>query len=229
MRILLEDVRLAFPVLWEPEEFKEGDGKPRYSAAFLIAHGSEMDTRIRQAIWEEACAVFGEARAQAMLQSMQNSPQQMCYMSGDLKEYDGYPGNMVLSSHRKATDGAPTVVDADRAPLGPKSGRPYGGCYVDAFVDIYAQKGLNPGIRAGLAGVQYRREGTAFSNATAAKAADFNNLSTGANGAVDWGAPAGGPAPAAPQQAWPQQAAPAAPQQAPSSAPWGGPPSQGMV
>ncbi len=48
--IFINNVRLAFPVLYQPEEFQAGDGKPRYSATLLVEPDSDADKTIRAAI-----------------------------------------------------------------------------------------------------------------------------------------------------------------------------------
>lgn len=183
-RVVLKNVRLSFPVLFEAKEFKAGDGKPRYSSTFLVEPGSENDKAIRAAIRSEAEAKFGK-KADAILKSFENNANKFCYLNGDLKEYDGYEGKFYLSSHRPATSGAPAVVDRDKTPLGSDSGKPYGGCYVNASVDIYAQAGENQGIRCGLVAVQFFADGDAFASAPAT-ADDFDDLDTD-GGSEDFG------------------------------------------
>ena len=58
MKLKLTNVRLAFPDLFEAKEFEAGDGKPRYSATFLVEPGSENDKAIRKA-QKAACGIFG--------------------------------------------------------------------------------------------------------------------------------------------------------------------------
>lgn len=178
MRIKLTDVRLSYPKLWKAEEFKPGDGKPRYSASFHIEPGSANDKLILDAIKSEAEEKFGQ-KAALYIDTWKNNSQKTCYVTGDLKDDPHSAGKMILSCHRQKKDGPPTVVDANRAPLEEGAGKPYGGCYVDAIVEIYAQTGENPGIRAGFAGVQFRRDGEAFGGGVAAKVEEFDDLSDG--------------------------------------------------
>jgi hypothetical protein len=177
MDIIIRNVRLSFPDLFFPVEFKKGDGKPRWNASFLVKPGSEADKSIRAAIEAEAKNEWG-AKAADMLKSMEGQTNKHCYLSGDTKSYDGYAGMMVLASHRaaKLKSGAPntppivldSIAGADGKParLTAESGRPYGGCYVDARVSIYCQKGENPGVRSSFSVVQYVGKGEAFSAST---------------------------------------------------------------
>jgi hypothetical protein len=49
-QVKLSNVRLSYNDLFQAKEFKAGDGKPRYSATFLVEPGSEADKAIRAAI-----------------------------------------------------------------------------------------------------------------------------------------------------------------------------------
>lgn len=180
MRIKLNNVRISFcQSLFTAAQY-QGKGAFRHSAAFLIVPGSENDKKIKEAIIA-AAALTWDKKATATLKSIEGNSNKYCYMSGDLKEFDGYAGMMALGSHRKQEDGPPLVLDKDKSPLGPNSGKPYGGCYVNASIDIYAQAGENPGIRCGLMGVQFFADGDSFGGAGKAEADDFDDLSTDAD------------------------------------------------
>ncbi len=174
-KVKLTNVRLSFPVLWKGKEFKAGDGKPRYSATFLIEPGSENDKAIREAIKAEAVATYAK-KADANLKAWEGQSNKYCYQNGANKEYEGYDGMWYLATHRKASEARPTIIDRDRSPLTEDDGRPYAGCYVDAIVSIYAQTGENPGIRGTFSGIQFRRDGAAFSGASIASIDEFDEL-----------------------------------------------------
>lgn len=173
-QVKLSNVRLSFPDLFEAKQY-QGRGAFRYGASFLIEPGSENDKAIRAAIDAVATEKFGK-KAAAFLEQIKSNSNKNCYTSGDLKEYEGYQGMMALSSHRKQEQGAPTVIGRDRAPLTASSGKPYAGCYVNAVVDIYAQTGENAGIRCGLSGVQFVKDGDAFAGGAAASPDAFEDL-----------------------------------------------------
>jgi hypothetical protein len=177
-KVVLQNVRLSFPDLFEPVQY-QGKGAFRYNASFLVEPGSDNDKKIRTAIKEAATEAYG-AKAAIQLKGMENNSNKYCYMDGNLKEYDGYADMMCLSAHRNQTQGAPAVVDRNKdVKLTAADGKPYAGCYVNASVEIYAQKGENPGIRASLIAVQFRADGDAFAGARAS-ADDFEDLSEGA-------------------------------------------------
>ncbi|MDN7554641.1 DUF2815 family protein [Burkholderia vietnamiensis] len=188
MKVKLTNVRIAFiNNLRTAAEFEPGDGKFRYSATFLIPKGSEHDKAIEAAI--KAVAVEGWAKkADAMLESIRGNSNKFCYQNGDLKDFDGFEGNMYIAAHRKRDDGRPLLLDNVADPetgkparlidtngewLAGKEGRIYAGCYVNATIDIYAQTKTNPGIRCGLMGVQFHAPGDSFSGASRASEDDF--------------------------------------------------------
>ena len=180
-KLKLSDVRLSFPDLWEPVEFQAGDGKPRYNASFLIPKGGTTDKLIQTAIAAVAEEKFGP-KAKARLAAFQKAGD-VCYADGDEKEYDGYAGMMVLSTHRRAQDGPVGVYSNAIDPQTGKvailpngCGRPYAGCYVNASVEIYATEGKFPGIRGGLVAVQFVRDGDAFSGSKPPTPDDFEPL-----------------------------------------------------
>ena len=176
--VKLKDVRLSFPDLFTAKDY-QGNGKFRYSATFLIVPGSENDKLIQAAILAAAKEEYGKDAGQ--IEAWRGNPQKFCYTPGSLKKYDGYEGMMALSTHRYATQGRVGVYNRDLTPLTEADGKPYGGCYVNARVEIWAQGGKNAGIRGGLVSVQFVRDGDAFSGATKPSADDFELIEEGAN------------------------------------------------
>jgi hypothetical protein len=175
MRVKLNDVRIAFcQSVFEAEQY-QGKGVARHSATFLVEPGSANDKAIQKAIEAEAQAKWPK-KWQAMLESMRGNSNKYCYQKGDLKEYDGFAGMMYIGAHRKQTDGQPLLIDQHKNPLKPSDGKPYGGCYVNCSFDIYAQDGENSGIRAGLMGIQFLRDGDSFGGAGKSKGDEFDDI-----------------------------------------------------
>lgn len=162
MEIIIKDVRLSYPTLFHAKEFKAGDGKPRWSAAFIIEPDSDNDKHIRTAIESEAKAVWG-AKAPGLLKGMTGQSNKYCYTDGSIKANEEYQGKMVLATHRSAKLTRPLVIDRDKSPLTSDDNRPYGGCYVNAKVEIYCQTGENSGVRASFSVIQFARDGEPFS------------------------------------------------------------------
>ena len=176
MKVKLNKVRLSFPNLFKPVVFP-GSDKARYDATFLIEPGSENDKAIEAAILAAATEAHA-AKAGKFLASVKGNNNKYCYLDGDTKEYDGYEGMKFLACHSTVR---PTVLDRDKTPLTEGDGKPYAGCYVNAVVDIYAQKGDFPGIRASVSGVQFHSDGEAFGGGRPASADEFDDVTEGAD------------------------------------------------
>ena len=178
--IILKDVRLSYPELFTAREFQPGDGKPRYSASFLVEPGSENHKTVLAAIQAEMKEKFG-AKAKIRYDAMKNDSKSFCYISGDLKDDETLAGKMILSAHRQAKKGAPAVVDRNpKKTLTAEDGKPYAGCYVNAKVEIYVQATGNIGVRCDLLGVQFSKAGEAFAGGPAT-ADGFDDISDGSD------------------------------------------------
>ena len=78
---------------------------------------------------------------------------------------------MFISARSKSR---PTVVDRDKTPLTEQDGRPYGGCFVNAIVELWAQDNqFGKRINATLAGVQFLKDGDAFGGSRPADPDEF--------------------------------------------------------
>lgn len=175
MKVKLIDVRLSFPDLFVPVQFK-GEGGFNYKASFLMAPKSDNAKKIEAALLEAAIAKWPK-NGKAVYESVKGNANKICFIDGSSKEYDGYQGMMCLSSSRAKAKGLPKVLDFDKTPLGEGAGKPYAGCYVDALVEIWAQDNdFGKALRAQLLGVQFRRHGDAFAAGAVASDDDFDNI-----------------------------------------------------
>ncbi|HFF9855822.1 DUF2815 family protein [Serratia marcescens] len=175
MKVKLNNVRLAFPALLEPKAVN-GEGEPRFSAAFIFDPKHPAVAEIEKAIEAVAKEKWG-AKADGVLKTLR-STLKVCLHDGDEKaEYEGYPGNKFVSASNKAR---PRVVDRDNSILVQADGRPYAGCYVNAVIDIWAQdNNFGKRINASLGGVQFLRDGDAFAGGGVASEDDFDNIEEG--------------------------------------------------
>lgn len=172
-RIMLRDVRLAFPDLFEAKA--DDSGVLKFGAAFLLPQDHPQIAEIHKAMDAAGQAKWGDKwPAQKKLLEKQD---RMALHDGDLKaKYDGYEGNLYINASARENT-PPTVVDANRAPLTAKSGKPYAGCFVNASLEFWAQKDHPKGgsrINASLRGVQFVRDGDAFSAGRPADADEFD-------------------------------------------------------
>lgn len=179
-KIILNDVRLSFADLWTSVGFDDATPKDqyKYGATFLIEKGSENDKKIKQAISAAAKEKWG-AKAETILKQIEGNNNKYAYQDGDLKEYDGYAGNMSIKASTKQR---PITVDKARRPVTEDDGIFYSGCYVNASIDIYTYDiKSGKGITAGLNGIQFVRDGDAF-GAGPKRAEDmFEDLSEGSD------------------------------------------------
>lgn len=183
--VKLENVRLSFPDIWEAVQF-EGKGPFSYRAAFLQPEKQPVMVQQSDKSWKKSTmaqvleAVAAEAwkgKGSAILKSIENNAQKCCWYDGNVKEYDGYADNFVLSATRGQEKGRPIVKDRDASPLTPEDGKPYAGCYVNATVEIWAQDNKwGKGMRATLRGIQFVKDGDAFSAGTPLSDDEFGDI-----------------------------------------------------
>ncbi|HGJ5883251.1 DUF2815 family protein [Arsenophonus sp.] len=174
MKIKLNNVRLAFPDLFEPSQFS-GQSEFKYRATFLIAKNrtdliEEIKAGIKHVIGEK----WGTKDIEKIYNSICNNPNRFCLRDGDSKEYDGYAGNLYIGASNKSR---PLVIDRNTSPLTAKDGRPYSGCHVNATIEFYAYDNNGKGVSASLRGVQFFRDGDAFSGGSVASVDEFDDLS----------------------------------------------------
>ena len=203
--LILKDVRLSFPQLGEPDYYQSKKQRPdderRWDAAFLIPYGSPQIAVVEAAILAVAKAKW-EKKWEMVLENLRGDPKGFCFQDGKKKAYDGYAGHWALTSHRRESKGRPLVLDSDKSPIylgkaasgapgeGPndlykgKAGRVYGGCYVNAHVEIFAwdsTKNASKGIGCELLGIQRKRDGDAFTGGMAPDADAFDEITEGNN------------------------------------------------
>jgi hypothetical protein len=175
MKIVLTNVRLAFPEIWEPKTFGD-DSKPSCSAALLIDPTTQADVlkAAKDAVLAAANEKWGP-KAPDILKSLAAKGDAICVRNGDTKsEYAGFPGTYYVSARNAAR---PVVVDRNKTPLTQADGRPYAGCFVDASIDIWAQDNkFGKRINAKLLALRFVRDGEAFSGGAVGSADDFGDL-----------------------------------------------------
>jgi hypothetical protein len=179
MEIKLKNVRIAFCQHLFVAGAISATDKPAFSSTFILQKDDPQNASIKKVI--EAVAVEKwAAKSSAILKSLMASGD-VCYRDGDTKaQYDGFEGNMYISSRSKS---APGVFDRDRSPLTEASGKPYAGCYVNVSLDVWAQdNNFGKRINTTLKGVQFFGDGDAFVGSAPATSDDFDDVSdTGEN------------------------------------------------
>lgn len=182
MKVKLQNVRLAFPVLFEAKTVN-GEGKPAFSASLLLAKNDPQVKVINAAIEEVAKQKWG-AKADAILKQARGQDK-LALHDGDLKsQYAGFEGMFYVSARNAVR---PLVIDRDKSPLSEADGKPYAGCYVNVSLELWAQdNNYGKRVNASLSGVQFSKDGDAFAGGGAADESDFDDLADGTDaGDVD--------------------------------------------
>lgn len=180
-RLMLKNVRLSFPNLFEPSIVGDDPkAKPRYSAMLILPPDHPQVAEIRAAMVAVAKEKWN-AKAGEIFKGLEKADK-LALHDGDTKaQYDGVGGNLFISAAAQES-ARPTVIDANKSPLTAKDGRPYAGCYVNASIDIWAQdNGFGKRINAQLRGVQFYRDGDAFAAGRPADSDEFEEVTDGAD------------------------------------------------
>lgn len=163
MKLKLNNVRLAFPVLFEAKTVN-GEGKPAFSASFLMDPADPQVKALNQAIEQVAKDKWG-AKADAQLKAIRLADNGVIHDGDKKPEWDGFEGKLYVNLNSAKR---PTILDRDRTPLAASDGRPYSGCYVVGIIDVWAQdNGFGKKINATGTGVQFARDGDSFASGAA--------------------------------------------------------------
>ena len=174
MKVRLENVRLAFPELFQMKAVNPGD-QPAYSATFLLPPNHPGVAAVRKAMQAAAKEAWGTKAKEIYAELVKKD--RVCLRDGAEKaqKYDGFEGMLYVSARGKVR---PTVVDQAKSPLTEQDGKLYAGCYVNGVVDIYAQDNqYGKRLNAQLGGVQFVRDGDAFGGGRPASVDDFDDVS----------------------------------------------------
>lgn len=180
--VKLANVRIAFCESLFTAKGMANDPKsePRHSAVFIIEPGSENEKLITKAVTEVAIEKWKD-KAKSTMEDL-ISKGRVCFekrakTNSDGEVYDGFEGTY---SVRASSKSRPTVVDRDRTQLSESDGRPYSGCYVNAYIEIWAQDNQwGKRVNATLSGVQFVKDGDAFSSTKPISADKFDDLGAG--------------------------------------------------
>ena len=164
-QIILRNVRLSFPALFQPEKFNGVLGK--FAGTFLL---DKSDKATYNKIVKQIEAALAEARIKV--------PKDKWFIKdGDDSAYDGYEGNWSIKASSRTR---PTLIDADKTQLEESDGRLYAGCYVNAIISMWIQNNKEYGkrVNANVLGVQFVKDGEPFAAGVTASVDDFDDVST---------------------------------------------------
>jgi hypothetical protein len=176
MKMLVKNVRMAFPAIFEPEAF--GDGDPAYGAKFIIPQEHPQLAEIRKAVAVAASEKWGEKAASVL--ALLKDDKKVAWVEGPYRNkngdiYDGFEGMYHLSTRNGGKAPVkPSVFDQQNRPLTQADGVVYSGCYVDASIEFYAQdNGYGRRINCSLRGVRKAGDGDSFGGGASASADEF--------------------------------------------------------
>ncbi len=173
VNVRLRRVRLSFPALFKPRAFEPGK-EPTHQATFLMARQGDPEKNLEHVKAAITLVVKNGLRG------VHPGADRVCVRSGKEKGergIDGYNADMAfLGANSKKR---PVVVDFDLTPLTGDDGRPYGGCFVDATVRLWAQDGVkNPKwgkrVNAQLRAVRFVADGEPFGESSVDAADEFD-------------------------------------------------------
>lgn len=174
-QVQLLKVRIAFPALFEAKTINEGDAK--FGANFIIEPGSKNAKALAAAMKEVAELKWGK-KADIILDELIKKGK-VSYVESEKKSssgdtYQGFEDMYFVSANNSAR---PTIIDGRRQPLVAADGKPYGGCFVNAIIDVWAQDNkFGKRINATLTGVQFHSDGDAFGGGAPASPDAFPDL-----------------------------------------------------
>lgn len=165
MKVMLKNVRLSFPSLFKTEVYA-GEDTEKYAATFLIPKSdtktvTAIETACKQALVEK----YGEGKVPKGFK--------MPLVDGDDKEYKGYADHVCIKANTKKR---PTLVNRDKTPIVEEDNILYGGCYVNASIDIWVMdNSYGKKVLASLNAIQFVKDGEAFGTKSDG-ADDFDDL-----------------------------------------------------
>ena len=172
MKTFIKRARLSFPTLWVPEPFETG-GTKRYGAALLVPKDDPQIATIKAAIMTAGKAHFHEKFEDP---KFRKTVKMHGFRDGDEKEYDGYADHWYISANRPEHKGPPLILDTNKRELTEASGKPYGGCYVNASVEFWGDSRYGRAVNCTLLGLQFVADGASFGGGARGSADDFEEI-----------------------------------------------------
>lgn len=185
MKIMLKNVRIAFPALAVPQAF--GEGEPAYGAKLVIVPKSENEKVLDDAIAAEAKDKWKDKAGDVLKMLLEDK--KVAFVKGVYRSkktgeaYAGFENAYHLSARNAKTK--PTVYDrfgnelAERADIERVI---YSGCYVNASVDIWAQDNKwGRRVNCSLRGLMFAADGENFGGSSTASADEFKDFAASAD------------------------------------------------
>lgn len=175
-KLTLKKKRLAFPSIFAMTSV--GDGEPAYGGRFIIdpkdPQVAEIDAAMVAAAkekWEDK----GPAVLAKLIKDGRVCFSKTDYANKNGEVYAGFENTYSLGARNGGkTPLKPSAFNNQNVPTTQDEGLIYGGAYVDASVEIYAQDNtFGRRINCSLRGVRFVGHGESFGGGTKAQADDF--------------------------------------------------------
>lgn len=186
--IRIDNVRLAFCHVFVPQaqDPKKPEEK-KFSVASLftgnnpavtivptteqLAAGQKPVASLIQTVIEQVAQEKYGTKWQQVLQGLRLNHKALVVDGNTKAKNEGYGGNWFFNASNAVR---PDLRDEKRNPLVPGDTKPYSGCYASVIADVWAMDNQHgQRINATLLGVQFRRDGDAFSGAAKIASADM--------------------------------------------------------
>lgn len=177
-------LRIGFAALWKPEAFADGD--PAFQAAVIVPPTHKVVKLIDKTYlalatadkkWGNGDATKAQKMIDACMKDRKKSAwQKEEYANDEGTVYDGFDDAFYIRARNP--DVQPLLLDmnAEEVTRG-ATGAPYGGCFANVQVDLWLQANtFGKALRCKLLGVQFVRDGDAFTGGARADKSDFKSL-----------------------------------------------------
>lgn len=152
--IKLNNVRVSFPSLFHPRDWKNGKA-PKYEVTFMLDKTIHVK-EIKQ-IQDQINEILDEKKIKRPVPESFK----VCLKDGDLSDREELQGHYYIVA--KSLDKVPLLEKNPKIEVTDEK-RFYGGCYVSAYIKVAPFHNTGKGITAYLKSVQFRKDGERFGN-----------------------------------------------------------------
>jgi hypothetical protein len=167
MKLLIKNVRLAFPQIHRAESFAPGQD-PKYQATFIVPKDHPQMAEIEKAIESVISEKWPKGRPRDLVVGLRDGT--------DKDHLDGFDDSVMFFNANCNASTPPTIIDRDKSKLGPMDDKPAAGDYVNVAVDCWGQENAyGRRVNFSLRGIQFFKQGERFGGGGAADADEFDD------------------------------------------------------
>lgn len=157
IKIMLKNVRCSFPDIFKKSVY---EGKETsYGCRFILDPDDEQDAQYIKAITKGINSLMN-----TVLDKKKMPEENKCLRNGDNYDREELEGKLLLSSNSKIRPHVYLPHSNEETAEDMEESKIYSGCYVNALIHLWAHKKTNR-VNAQLVGIQFKRDGEAFSAA----------------------------------------------------------------